>query len=85
MNMKNRFKYLILILVTLLPLISYGQGSVNRNLQISGVVYDGFGDPLPGVSIYIKNAPGVGTTTNSDGEFGFEVARNEVVGYHQKV
>lgn len=77
--MKNRLKYLIFILVTLLPLTSYGQRTVNRNLQISGVVYDSFNDPLPGVSIYIKNAPGVGTTTNSNGEFNLQVGRNEVV------
>ena len=77
--MKNRLKYLIFILVTLLPLTSYGQRTVNRNLQISGVVYDSFNDPLPGVSIYIKNAPGVGTTTNSNGEFNLQVGINEVV------
>lgn len=56
----------------------FGQAA-NRNLTVSGVVTDGFNEPLPGVSIFIKNAPGVGTTSDIDGKFSIKTARNEVV------
>ncbi len=77
--MKKRLIYAILLLVGLLPLATYGQSSINRNLTVAGVVMDEFEHPLPGVSIYIKNAPGVGTTTNMDGEFSLRVGRDETV------
>ncbi|WP_321998107.1 TonB-dependent receptor [Draconibacterium orientale] len=69
----------ILLLVGLCSQISYGQNKVNRNMKISGVVYDAQGAPLPGVGIYIKNASGVGTTSNIDGEFSIKAAINETV------
>ncbi|MCK3686425.1 TonB-dependent receptor [Maribellus sp. YY47] len=69
----------ILLLVGLYPQISYGQNKVNRNLEISGVVSDATGAPLPGVSIYIKNVPGVGTTSNIDGEFKIKAGLRETV------
>jgi hypothetical protein len=77
--MKKRLIYAMLLLVALLPLATYGQSPINRNLTIAGVVMDEADHPLPGVSIYIKNAPGVGTTTNVDGKFTLRVARDETV------
>lgn len=77
--MKKRLIYVILLLVALFPLVSYGQSSVNRNLEIAGVVWDALGNPLPGVSIYIKNVPGVGTTSDVDGKFQLRVGLRETV------
>lgn len=77
--MKKKLIYAAVLLMGLLPFVTYGQISLNRNLTISGVVMDANEEPLPGVSIYIKNVPGVGTTTNVDGEFTLRVARGETV------
>ena len=57
----------------------YGQQTVNRDLTVSGGVLDTFGDPLPGVGIFIKNAPGIGTVTDSNGRFSMKAARREVI------
>lgn len=54
----------IVIMMSLFALSVYGQ---QRNLDVSGTVFDAtLNDPLPGVSIFIKNAPGVGTTTDAN-------------------
>ena len=58
---------------------TFGQKPVNRDLSVSGIVLDTFGDPLPGVAIFIKNAPGVGTVTDSNGKFSIKASRREVV------
>lgn len=77
--MKKKLICVILLLVALFPLVSYAQSSVNRNLEITGVVKDASGTPLPGVSIYIKNVPGVGTTSDVDGKFQLRVGLRETV------
>lgn len=64
---------LFCLYVTLVP-------AQNRNLEISGVVMDAtLKEPLPGVSIFIKNAPGVGTITDTNGRFKISAAKNEIV------
>ena len=45
---------------------------------ISGVVSDDTG-PLPGVTIYAKNRPGVGTSSDINGKFSLRVFRNDNV------
>lgn len=76
--MKKRFIF-ILLFAGLFSLLSYGQGSVNRNLEVSGTVVDVTNTPLPGVSIFIKDVPGVGTTTDPDGKFKLKVGYRETV------
>ena len=67
---------IISVLMSLCVVMAFGQ---ERNLVISGTVYDAaLNDPLPGVSIFIKNAPGVGTTTDANGKFTIRAARNEI-------
>ncbi len=46
------------------------QGEV---LTISGTVVDEFGEPLPGVSVYVKDRPTAGTSTNVEGKFTIKV------------
>ncbi len=68
---------IIIALMSLCVVTVFGQ---ERNLEISGTVYDAvLNDPLPGVSIFIKNAPGVGTTTDANGRFTIRAARNETI------
>jgi TonB-linked SusC/RagA family outer membrane protein len=57
----------------------YSQENVNRNLEIAGVVLDASNEPLPGVSIYIKNVPAVGTITNAEGKFSLKTGYRETV------
>lgn len=57
----------------------FGQQAITRNITVSGVVLDLFGDPLPGVGIFIKNAPGIGTVTDSNGRFSMKAGRNEII------
>jgi TonB-linked SusC/RagA family outer membrane protein len=45
---------------------------VNQNVEVSGKVTDGKGEPLPGVSILIKGTQ-VGMTTDVDGNFKIEI------------
>ncbi|MEL7600469.1 MAG: TonB-dependent receptor [Proteiniphilum sp.] len=75
----KKISYFILILISMCTMAGYGQGTVNRNLEISGVVLDAFKEPLPGVSIYIKKDPSIGTTTDIDGKFSLKVALRETV------
>ena len=43
------------------------------------MVLDNYGNPLPGVSIFIKNSPGVGTVSDVDGKFMIKAAKRETV------
>lgn len=47
------------------------------NLTISGLVVDEQNQPLPGVTIYIKNKAGVGTVSDMDGKFSIEAQRSD--------
>ncbi|HMM16871.1 MAG TPA: SusC/RagA family TonB-linked outer membrane protein, partial [Petrimonas sp.] len=68
---------IISVLMSLCVIMVFGQ---ERNLEVSGTVYDAaLNDPLPGVSIFIKNAPGVGTTTDANGKFTIRAAHNEII------
>lgn len=53
--------------------------SRSGDLEIAGVVLDETGETMPGVSIYIKNEPGVGVVSNVDGEFSLRVTKNSIV------
>lgn len=67
----------IVLLMNLFIVTVYGQ---ERNLEISGTVYDAvLKEPLPGVSIFVKSNPGVGTVSDSEGRFSIRVARLETI------
>lgn len=67
----------IVILMSFFIVTVHGQ---ERNLEVTGTVYDAtLNDPLPGVSIFIKSAPGIGTITDANGRFTIKVARRETI------
>lgn len=68
-----------LLLICSCMIRGYSQENTNRNLEISGVVLDATNEPLPGVSIYIKNVPAVGTTTDAKGKFSLKAGYRETV------
>lgn len=70
---------LIALLVALVPMTGLSQGKAGQKHTVSGVVVDNLGDPLPGTTVYIKNAPGVGTSTDMDGKFSIKVDANQVL------
>lgn len=48
-----------------------------QGLNVSGKVLDENGEPLPGVSVYIQNQAGKGTTTDVDGLFKINAKRGD--------
>ena len=56
-----------LCLLSIFCLISIGIHAQERT--VSGKVLDERGEPVPGVSIYVQNQAGKGTTTDIDGLF----------------
>lgn len=56
---------------------SLASGPIDK-VVITGTVTDAAGNPLPGVNIYIKSDPGVGTATDIDGNFVFDVSNSDV-------
>ena len=48
-----------------------------QELNVSGKVLDERGEPLPGVSVYIQNQAGKGTTTDIDGLFRMKAKRGD--------
>lgn len=51
----------------------------NRVFVMEGVVYDETNTPLPGVTVYIRDKVGVGTSTNIDGEFSIRASRGDML------
>jgi len=46
---------------------------------ISGKVTSGAGEPLPGVSVYVKGSPSTGTQTNAAGDYTLSISQNAKV------
>lgn len=76
--MKNNLLLIVLIMV-LIPMTSYSQKNEKTQCVVAGVVVDKTGEPLPGTTIYVKNAPGVGTSADLDGKFSIKVDKNQVL------
>jgi TonB-linked SusC/RagA family outer membrane protein len=72
-----KHKYLlswILILVSMVGSV-YGQ----ENFQIGGTVTDDTNQPVPGVTVFLRDKIGVGTTTDNDGKFTIKASRGDMV------
>lgn len=72
-----KYKYLftwILLLVSVVGSV-YGQ----ENFQLGGRVVDDTDQPVPGVTVYLRDKIGVGTTTDNDGKFAIKVSRGDMV------
>lgn len=78
-------KILLLFTILLFSVVStqysYSQNKEKTRKQhtVSGTVYDDFGDEMPGVSVFVKNSPGLGTSTDSKGKFTIKVNANSVL------
>lgn len=71
--MKTKFRLLTLAL-SLVMLLAGSLSAFAADIAVSGTVTDGSNEPLIGVSIVVKGKPGVGTTTDIDGNFSIKVA-----------
>ena len=76
--MRNNF-LLIVLIMALIPLTSYSQDNKKKQFTVAGVVIDKTGEPLPGTTIYVKNAPGVGTSADMDGKFSIKIDANQIL------
>ena len=56
-----------------------------KQFTISGHVFDEIKEPIPGVSVYLKDRAGVGTSTNIDGAFKLTPMREMLSHFHLSV
>jgi len=64
----------ILLTCLLLLCVSFGV-SAQDMLEVTGVVVDAQKAPIVGVSVSVKDAPGLGTTTDNKGNYKIKVER----------
>lgn len=64
-QMKKAIYLLVFLLCTSISVNGQGQ----QAHTVSGVVYDEYGETVPGATIYIRDRAGVGTSTDIDGKF----------------
>ncbi|MBM1105831.1 TonB-dependent receptor [Aurantibacter crassamenti] len=72
--MKTRIKFYLLLFGVLLSTSFYGQSEST----INGVVSDGTGVPLPGVTVIIKNSS-TGAATDFDGKYSIKASSDDVL------
>jgi TonB-linked SusC/RagA family outer membrane protein len=68
------FYVLIFLLVCLKP-----QAQQNTDYLIEGVVYDEIGEPLTGVTLYLKDKVTLGAFSDSKGEFSIKASRGNTI------
>lgn len=51
----------------------------SKKVTVSGIIVDEFGEPLPSVSIYLKDRPGVGIVSENDGNFTMSGSKNDII------
>lgn len=71
----KRLITLFILAISFVNLAMAQQGS----LKIEGTVYDEAGVTLPGVSIFLKDKPGVGAASDSDGKFEISASRGNII------
>lgn len=72
-------KRIIILFVYLLLLLLPFQGWAQEEFFVQGTVKDKTGQTMPGVSVYIKNSPGIGVATNVDGAYKVRVKISDVL------
>lgn len=75
--MKNIRFYSILLL--LISFHAFGQQTADERILIKGIVLDQRGEPLVGATIIAQNQPGLGTTTDIDGNFSFRCRETDML------
>jgi len=76
--MKKIFQILYLLSLCLYFTTSNAQ-EAKQSLTIAGTVVDDKGEPIPAVSVYIKDKPSAGTSTNNEGKFSIKVSYGDKV------
>lgn len=75
----------IIQILWLLPLLiltfSGAKAQQNKTLKISGVVQNETGEPLANVSVYIKDKPGGGSSTQGDGKFSIQLEYGDKIAF----
>lgn len=75
MKNTNLKRFLIGIGLFLVTLNLFAQ----QEITVTGKVIDGHNEPLIGVAIVVKNQPGLGTTTDFDGNYKIKAGANDVL------
>lgn len=71
--------YILCVFIFCLGTYGISAQNVERDLQVSGIIVDETGEPLPGTNIFIKNEPGVGVVSDLDGKFSIRTAKNTIL------
>lgn len=69
----------LILLCIILPLHAQNTTSGDKSFDLSGVIYDDFDVVLPGVSIFLKDRPGVGVVSDTDGKFTLKVQKGDML------
>ena len=73
---KQRKIFLLLLTVCLYCTQLFAQ---QNPIHIQGTVYDQLNDAVPGVNVFVKDNPSVGTVTNIDGRFSLKASVGDVL------
>ncbi|MDR2804181.1 MAG: TonB-dependent receptor [Dysgonamonadaceae bacterium] len=68
-------KIAMLLLMFSIPAIA----QQNAIFKMEGTVYDETGNSAISASVYLKNRPGIGTTTDLDGKFALDAQKNDII------
>jgi TonB-linked SusC/RagA family outer membrane protein len=73
--MKKFIQVFFMVLLVLTPLLAYAQG---QKVTITGTVTDNSGEPLPGVSVFVKDTQ-IGTVTDVNGKYSLTLTNDDVI------
>lgn len=69
----------IICMLSLCLSLSTTVAQQGKELTISGTVVDKESKPIPSVSVYVKDKPSIGTSTNSDGKFSIKAVYGDKI------
>src|SRR5687768_1675452 len=62
------------------PIVPLSEVAITRiNNEVRGTVTDSAGSPMPGVSVFVKTQPNIGTTTDLNGKYILSVPADNAV------
>ncbi|MDR2384326.1 MAG: TonB-dependent receptor [Tannerella sp.] len=67
------------IIIILIFVLSCGYTLVAQTFIVSGTIFDEADDTMAGVNVYLKDKPGIGTSSDYEGKFSIKVAKGDVV------
>lgn len=69
----------IIIIFCLCFLCGFSVYAQRASIKLEGIVYDNEGETLPGANVYLKDRPGVGTTTDVNGKFSITASKGDML------